>query len=100
MLIMMDDTNKMLRVIINGQSAMKSELLAKVDGVDKRVSGLSDRMDNLDKKIDGVEERLTKRIDKIGLQVANLEDDTPTREEHDNLEIRVGKLEQKIVIST
>ena len=96
MLITMDDTKKMLQTIINGQSAIKSELLIKIDSVDKKVGGLSDKLDKLDKKIDGVEERLTKRIDKIGLQVANLEDDTPTREEHDELEKRVAKLEHKV----
>jgi len=86
----MDDTKKMLQAIINGQSAMKSELLAKIDGVDKKV-------DSLDKKIDKVEKNLTERIDKIGLQLASLEDDAPTLDEYDNLEKRVGKLEQKIV---
>lgn len=88
----MDDTKKMFRTIINGQSAMKSELLIKIDKLDHK---LDTKFDILDKKIDGVEERLTKRIDKIGLQVARLEDDTPTREEFDGLESRVGKLEQK-----
>jgi hypothetical protein len=41
-----------------------------------------------------VESNLTKRIDKIGPQVARLEDDTPTREEFDDLDNRVKKLEQ------
>lgn len=90
MLITMDDTKKMLQAIINGQSAMKSELLTKIDKVEKKV-------DNLDKKIDEVEKNLTKRIDKIGLQLANLEDDAPTLDEFNNLEKRVGKLEQRIV---
>lgn len=79
----MDDTKKLLRVIIDGQNSMKSELITRIDKVDKNLSG---RIDGLDKKIDGVEKRLTVRIDKIGRQVANLEDDTPTREEHDELE--------------
>ena len=90
----MDDTKKMLRTIINGQSVMKSELLGKIDGLDKK---LTIRIDNLDKKIDGVEKRLTNRIDKIGLQVANLEDDAPTVDEFDKLEKRVSKLEQKSI---
>ena len=90
----MDDTKKMLRVIINGQSLMKSELIDEIQKVDKKLSG---RMDSLDKKVDGVEERLTKRIDKLGKSLAYLEDDTPTREEYDGLDKRVGKLEQKAV---
>ena len=55
-----------------------------------------EKVDGLDKKIDQVEQRLTERIDKIGLQVASLEDDTPTTEEHDELVKRVTKIEQKI----
>ena len=84
----MDDTKKMLQTIINGQSAMKSELLTKIEGVDKKIDGVEER---LTKKIDGVEERLTKRIDKIGLQVAKLEDDTPTIDEFDKLKNKVDK---------
>lgn len=63
----MDDVQKMFRTIVNGVSAMKSELLGEIKKLDKKI-------DNLDKKIDGVEERLTKRIDKIGFSEANLED--------------------------
>ena len=43
------------------------------------------------------EKNLTSRIDKLGRQLAYLEDDAPTREEHDNLEKRVVKVEQKPV---
>ena len=85
----MDDTNKMLRAIINGQSAMKSELLAKIDSVDKKV-------DRLEKKVDSVEKNITKRIDKLGLQLARLEDDAPTREELDDLEERIEQVERKL----
>ncbi len=79
----------MLRVIINGQSAMKSELIMKIDNVDKKV-------DKVREDLRDVEKNLTKRIDKIGLQVAKLEDDTPTIEEFDGLEKRVGKLEHTV----
>ena len=85
----MNDTKKMLRVIINGQSAMKSELIMKIDNVDKKV-------DKVREDLRDVEKNLTKRIDKIGLQVAKLEDDTPTIEEFDGLEKRVGKLEHTV----
>jgi hypothetical protein len=47
----------------------------------------------MDKKIDGVEERLAKRMDGLGKQLS-LEDDTPTREEFDNHEKRISKLEK------
>jgi hypothetical protein len=33
----MDDTNKMLRTIINGQSSMKSELLAEITKLIKKL---------------------------------------------------------------
>lgn len=39
------------------------------------------------------EERLTGRINKLGMQLASLEDDAPTIDEFDGLEKRVTKLE-------
>lgn len=89
----MDDTQKMLRAIINGQTTLKGELLSKIDKVDKKLSG---KIDSLDQKVDMVEKNLTKRIDNIGKQLAYLEDDTPTREEFDHLEKKVDDLKQKI----
>ncbi|OGE33855.1 hypothetical protein A3C59_01970 [Candidatus Daviesbacteria bacterium RIFCSPHIGHO2_02_FULL_36_13] len=86
----MNDTQKMLQAIINGQSAIKQELSGKIDKIDLKV-------DKLDEKLDKVEKNLTSRIDKLGRQLAYLEDDAPTREEHDNLEKRVVKVEQKPV---
>ncbi len=84
----MVDTQKMLQAIINGQSTLKQELLRKIDKVGEKVDGL-------DVKLDKVEKNLTGRIDKLGKQLAYLEDDTPTREEYDELEKRVDKIEQK-----
>ena len=86
-----DDTPKMLRAILNGQSSFRQEVLSKIDKLDNKLSG---QIDKLDIKIDDVEGRLTKRLDNIGKQLAYLEDDTPTREEFDKLEIRVDKIEQ------
>lgn len=63
----MDEVKKMFRAVINGQSAMKSELLARIDKVDRT---LSLRIDSLDKKVDRAEKNLTEGMDKIGLQVA------------------------------
>ena len=84
----MDNTKKKLRAIINGQSALKGELIKRIDKVDRKV-------DQLDSKIGKVEKNLTVRIDKLGKQLAYLEDDAPTREEHDKLEGRVNVLEQR-----
>lgn len=89
----MDDVKQMFRKIINGQSAMKSELLGRIDKVDKK---LTSRIDGIDGKMTMMEKNLTARIDKIGLQVARLEDDAPTIEEFDKLEKRVTKVEQKV----
>lgn len=81
----MDDTQKMLKAIINGQSAIKQELSDKIDKLDKKIDGL-------DGKLDKVERNLTNRIDKLSKQLAYLEDDTPTREEYEELEKRVDKI--------
>lgn len=87
----MDDTQKMLRAIINGLSAFKQDLISRFDKLDKKLTG---RVDSLEMKIDSMEKNLTKRMDNLGKQLAYLEDDTPTREEFDNLEKRVGKIGQ------
>ena len=86
----MGETKSMLRAIINGQSAMKEELLAEIHKVDQKVEH---KFDILSKELRKVEINLTRRIDKIWLQVARLEDNTPTREDIDDLDNRVKKLE-------
>lgn len=89
-----DDTQTMLRTIINNISSFKQDMLKRFDDMDRK---FENKIDNLDKKIDGVEARLTKRIDNLGSQLAYLEDDAPTRDEFSGLEKRVNKLEQKPV---
>lgn len=88
----MNDTQKMLVNIINNLSSFKQEILSKFEKLDEK---LSSKIDSLDIKIENVELRLTKRINKIGKQLAFLEDDTPTRNEFDDLEKRVKKVERK-----
>lgn len=70
---------KILQSILDSQVSIKQEMKKGFAGVNQ--------------KMDKMEIKLTKRIDKIGLQVARLEDDAPTIEEFDNLEKRVVKLE-------
>lgn len=65
----MNDTQKMLQAIINGQTTLKGELLRKIDQVDQKVDKLTGGMDGLDGKIDRVEKKLTERLDKIGKQL-------------------------------
>jgi peptidoglycan hydrolase CwlO-like protein len=91
----MDDTKKMLHAIINGQSAMQSELLGEIQKVDKKVDQLEEKVGGLSKKVDQAEKRLTVRIDKLGLQLARLEDDAPTINEFEDLEKRVEGIEKK-----
>lgn len=79
---MTDKIHKMLQMVLDGQTLIRKD----VANLDKK---LSDR-------IGGVEKRLTERMDKLGLQLANLEDDAPTVEEFDKLNKRVSKVEQKI----
>ena len=86
----MNDVQKMFRTIVNGQSAMKTELLGEIKKLDKKI----------EKGIEEVKmeiEENRKRIDKIGLQVANLEDDAPTIKEFDKLDVRVTNLEQRAI---
>ena len=91
----MDDVKKMFRVIVNGQSAIKQELLSEIKKVDKSLSG---RIDSLTTEMKDGFKKVNKRLDLIGKSVAFLEDDTPTREEHDKLEKRVSKVERKLQI--
>jgi polyhydroxyalkanoate synthesis regulator phasin len=81
----MSDT-KMLQAILDGQSAIKEELKADIGKLGNRVASLEAKVD---KGFEGVDKRLVEvneRIDKLGLQIANLEDDAPTVEEFDALE--------------
>lgn len=61
----MNDTQTMLRAIINGQSVFRQEVLSRIDKLDAKLTG----------RIDHVERNLGERIDKIGKQLAYLEDD-------------------------
>lgn len=70
----MSDT-KILQSILDGQSSIRKDI--------KEVK----------EELKKTETKLTKRIDTLGLQIANLEDDAPTVDEFDKLEKRVSKLE-------
>jgi len=69
--------NKLLQAILDGQTSIKKEV--------------GDLKEEMKRGFENVNERL----DKQGAQLAYLEDDAPTRDEHDDLEKRVGKLENK-----
>ena len=68
-------------------------ILDKVKSVDNKVDDVRKDINEVKYEAKKTEERLTGRIDKLGLQLAKLEDDAPTIEEFDDLEKRVTKLE-------
>lgn len=80
----------MLQMVLNGQNSIKSDVFS----IKKDIEKMEER---INKKINTLEMRLAKRIDRIGLQAASLEDDTPTIEEFDNLEKRVEKIEKTLL---
>lgn len=88
----MNDTNKMLLAIMNGQSAMKAELLGKIDKLDKKIDGLDKKIDTVKSELKEEIKKLAGRVDKIGLAEARLEDDAPTIADFEKLEKRVDRL--------
>ena len=80
----MSDT-KILQGILRGQAAIR-------EYIGQQISLVRQDIKKVDKKV----EDNTLRLDRLGKQLAYLEDDTPTIEEHDNLEKRVGKIEKTI----
>ena len=92
----MDDIKRMFRTIVNGQSAVKQELLSEIKKVDNRVGSLDSKLDKLGIEMNKGFNKVNNRLDKIGKSVAFLEDDAPTRDEHDKLEKRVTKVEKKL----
>ncbi len=61
----------------------------------KILQAILDGQVSIREDIKRVEKNLTKRIDMIGKAVVYLEDDAPTRDEHDELDERVGEIEQQ-----
>jgi BMFP domain-containing protein YqiC len=86
----MDEIKEMLRAVINGQHALRTEFNAGFAESDKKIETLRKELQKeMREGFDAVNERL----DKQGKQLAYLEDDAPTREEFDDLKKRVEKLE-------
>lgn len=74
----MDDNTKMLRAIINGQSALKQELLSAIEKVDQKVISLKEEVYILNQKTDKGLKKIHDRLNKLGKSLAYLEDDAPT----------------------
>ena len=89
----MDDVKEMLKAVINGQHALRTEMVGEISELRKE---MQDKFAEVDKRFDKVDKRfdeVDQRLDKQGAQLAYLEEDAPTREEHDALEKRVEKIE-------
>ena len=83
----MEEIKEMIKAVINGQHALRSELFGEISKFRKEMNALSQEVKN------GFEE-VNERLDKQGKQLAYLEEDAPTREEFGGLESRVDKLEK------
>ena len=85
----MNDIKSMLRAVINGQSAMKEELMAMIDRNSVDIRKLGRDMNS------GFQE-VNKRLDRQGKSIAYLEDDAPTKKDFDELVEVVDTIKQKI----
>jgi len=72
----------------------------------KMLQSILDKVSLVDRKVDNGFNNVTeqfgktnKRIDKLGLQLANLEDDTPTIKEFEGLEQKVVKVQKHLALS-
>ena len=77
-LVVMDDVQKLFRIIVNGQSALKGELLIKLSGVEKKVEEhikkLRSEVVELRKETKDGFVKVNKRLDLQGKQLSFLED--------------------------
>ncbi len=65
----------------------------------KLLQSILNKVVSVDNKVDEVKVEVVKngkRIDKLGLELAELQDDAPTREEHEKLKERVDKVEKQV----
>jgi hypothetical protein len=92
-------TKDMLQVLIKGQDALQEGHGALQKGYDALLKGQNELKGELailrEETRDGFREN-HERLDKQGQQLAFLDDDAPTREEHDSLVKRVEKIEKVI----
>ncbi|MEK7550490.1 MAG: hypothetical protein AAB535_01790 [Patescibacteria group bacterium] len=80
----MTTNTKMLQMLIDGQVGIRSD----IKKLDKKLTD----------QIDETKTSLTTRIDRLGFQIANLEEDAPTIDEFDKLTKRVVKIERKLAL--
>lgn len=95
----LDRIEKLVIGAINGQSAMKSELIKKIDDVHKEVVKVRTELTELKVETKKNFEKINDRTDNIGNTVAVFDEDAPTGEEFTALKTRVDKIEQKMVFA-
>lgn len=91
---MQDDINElktMVRAVINGQSSLKAELIAKIEATEKK---LENKIENLETEMKKGFKDVNHRVDLLGKQLNVLDDDAPTSEDFAKLVKRVDKLEK------
>ncbi len=71
-----DELQKMLRVVINGQTSLKQELLNEIRSGDQK---LEKKIDDVHSELKSTRKELTQRVDSIGRQLAYLEESRITR---------------------
>lgn len=82
---------KTLGIIQKDVESIKSDVVL----IRSDIGNLNDEVIDLKKKIDNN----TYRINLIGNQLANLDEDAPSGEDFSNLEKRVTKIEQRVVFA-
>lgn len=91
---MKDDVKElktMVRAIINGQSAMKAELIDKIDSVEKK---LESKISNLEVEMKKGFKEVNNRCDLLGKQLNVLDEDAPSGEDFNILVKRVERIEK------
>ena len=81
---------------MTNDTKMLQLVLDKVTKLDKKVDA---GFKEVNARIDDTKNSLTSRIDKLGFQIARLEDDAPTIEEFDKLEKKVVKIQKHLALS-
>ncbi len=92
----MDEIKKMFQVLVNGQSAMKAELLTEIEKLRKEMNEKFDKVYEEFKGVDNDFEKVNKRLDRLGMQLAELDSDAPTGEEFQQLKAEVEKIKLQI----
>lgn len=77
----MTNDTKMLQLLVDGQRQIRQDIK------------------QLEKKVDDGFQKTTIRIDKLGMQLAELEDDAPTMEEFEDLEQKVVKIQHHLALN-